>query len=790
MDRRSYNKRFLGKVFFCILGMAVLFFIAVTYRNYIIKEGKEPYLTVKEILPVVQAFSEKQGLTIYEDAWKGREQDGESYVTVGEVRTFLSFFPQTKAAVLEEYNKDTWYMGVGDWNHILTEIVSDYGEEEIFLCNMALMGDETVVVDETGQSLGVDEVLTDLGVRRAVYWNTDTYLYSSVNAVCREEEILSIVGPADTVHGKQNVYLAGVSKEEYHFFSDGYHLRYPREEEGMALCILDGNEESEAGGIYDLSFKEGVATAEEKDTEYINGKLVQISENGFEIEGYGVYQPEEDMAVYRLYGELASKGKADLRIGYDFTDFVLEDGKIAACLMIKDEDMEYIRVLLKNTDYAGRYHEDFRAQCDQDYQVVYYENGLETKREEKSAGDTFAITFEEFDGQNERIKLLPKALSAVTKVESIGRSQGIPSYKGIFEITAGEDGLLVVNEVLLEEYLYRVVPSEMPSSYPKEALMSQAVCARTYAYGKMLNAGLPSLGAHVDDSAGFQVYNNIREQDATTEAVRATHNRIAEYQGEPIGTYYYSTSCGVGSDASVWHGSSESPAYLKAQVIAPDSIEAAEEDFGIEEGMTTAELAEEECFREWIQNTDTAHFEAEEGWYRWTYDVEELDVSHLEEVLQKRYENNPSQILMQNKAGGFESCELTSMGEILDIEITKRLSGGVADEMLITGSEAVVKVISELNIRYVLSNGVTKVLRQSGDYVNASATLPSAFLVLDLKKEDDVVTGYSITGGGFGHGVGLSQNGAKNMAESGMTCEEILGFFYPGVEIKELQFGE
>ena len=120
----------------------------------------------------------------------------------------------------------------------------------------------------------------------------------------------------------------------------------------------------------------------------------------------------------------------------------------------------------------------------------------------------------------------------------------------------------------------------------------------------------------------------------------------------------------------------------------------------------------------------------------------------------------------------------------------KRLPGGVADELLITGSEAVIKVISELNIRYVLSDGKTKVLRQSGDEVNASSSIPSAYMIIDMVKEEGKVKGYKITGGGFGHGVGMSQNGAKNMAQRGMTCEEILAFFYPGMEIKTLQFGE
>ena len=64
--------------------------------------------------------------------------------------------------------------------------------------------------------------------------------------------------------------------------------------------------------------------------------------------------------------------------------------------------------------------------------------------------------------------------------------------------------------------------------------------------------------------------------------------------------------------------------------------------------------------------------------------------------------------------------------------------------------------------------------------------LPSGFFVIETKKDDEKVTGYKITGGGFGHGVGLSQNGAKEMAKSGYGAEEILLYFYEDCEIQNI----
>ena len=62
----------------------------------------------------------------------------------------------------------------------------------------------------------------------------------------------------------------------------------------------------------------------------------------------------------------------------------------------------------------------------------------------------------------------------------------------------------MINELYLEDYLKKVVPSEMPASYEKEALKTQAVCARTYAYRQIQGNTYGAYGAHVDDSTSFQ----------------------------------------------------------------------------------------------------------------------------------------------------------------------------------------------------------------------------------------------------------------------------------------------
>ena len=789
--RNTDTKRLLIKAMVCIAGIIALVFIAFTYNNYRLRESNAPYVQVNEALPLLEALIEmneaaippdiRNELLSLQNRFSVEQNEEERYLQFGELQTVLQAFPLETMEWITDYKNKSWNVGLQDWNHIAEELATNYGNGQMVLRDMVLLGTSSQVTDENHVPVSPNMVFIGDAVFENKYPGMENFLFSNVRAVCYEGSIIAITGYAKEREILENIYFSDVSEGKVHLFYNGYHMYYPQEVFGNVSEDYENGKNLRK--ITDIAFDRGTMKIVHEKEEYIHGKLLQVSDSTIEIEGYGKYRTDENMQVYKEYGNLESLGKNDLRIGYSFSDFVVEDGKIVACLVIKDEDMENIRVLLKNTDMAGRYHDEVVGYCNRDMEWIAYEEGVEKERRVIPKGERFHIDKKDIERNGKRIKLVPTVLSGEITLESVNRSNGNPSYLGSLEITGDEEGLMVINEVLLEDYLCKVVPSEMPSSYPKEALMAQAVCARTYAYGKMLNAGLAQFGAHVDDSAGFQVYNNIDEQATTTEAVKAPHNTIAEYNGEPIGAYYYSTSCGMGSDTGVWHGSAASPGYLRAKEIGisqdTDGVSFSDAEF------TPQSLTEEEIFEKWITDVKDSHYESQEGWYRWTYEVLKTDVSHMEDVLQARYASNPNLILTLED-GEYVSKEIDSLGTIKDIQIVKRLPGGIADEMIITGSEATIKVISELNIRYVLSDGKTKVKRQNGDEVDAATTLPSAYIIMEPRMEDGIVTGYKITGGGFGHGVGMSQNGAKNMAQEGMTYEEILTFFYPGITVKKL----
>ena len=280
-------------------------------------------------------------------------------------------------------------------------------------------------------------------------------------------------------------------------------------------------------------------------------------------------------------------------------------------------------------------------------------------------------------------------------------------------------------------------------------------------------------------------------------------------------TYYDSTSCGIGSDAHVWRTKySDNYPYIKSKQINKEAVVTAVQEEALtmqagEEGkeavlemgqvaddavpaMVQAEAILEEMssslaeatFTEFIKSINAADFEVEEPWYRWTYDVQNVDLERMLENLQKRYAAN-NELILTLKGSEYISKPIEELESLVDLVIEKREAGGVADELLIITEKNVYKVVTELNIRYVLNDGITNVIRQDGSEINMPSLLPSAFIILENQYYNGEVTGYAITGGGFGHGAGMSQNAAKSMAESGMDAEDILTFFFEDCKLEE-----
>ncbi len=474
-------------------------------------------------------------------------------------------------------------------------------------------------------------------------------------------------------------------------------------------------------------------------TDVISGKVLAIYDDSVEIEGYGTVTFDDDMAVIKNYGELENAGIKDVLVNYAVQEFIVGDGKICGVIMDAEPSIDNIRVVIMTDNYVGMYHDKVRISSDGEFTVAC---GGEIKL--YGAGEEILIDKNSFAGE-ERIYITTQDDKSKLKLCSVRRNCGTPAYHGTFEIVNDDKGLMIINELMLEEYLYSVLPSEMPTSYGLEALKAQAVCARSYAYKQIKNNSLGEYGAHVDDSSQFQVYNNIAETELTIEAVNQTKGQILTYDGEVVEAFYFSTSCGHTTDADIWGGSSAS--YVKGKLLDGSNAELI--------------LDTEEKFAAFIKNRDFESYDKDFAWYRWEIVFTLDDLTRFA------------------KLAGFAE----KVGNVKSVEVIERGTGGIVKKLQINGTAGSVIVEREYAIRKFLNPQGYKISRADKTTVDNFPLLPSAYFVAEPVFKGTKLNGYHIYGGGFGHGAGMSQNGAKAMTDAGIPYDEVLTYFFENISI-------
>lgn len=411
---------------------------------------------------------------------------------------------------------------------------------------------------------------------------------------------------------------------------------------------------------------------------------------------------------------------------------------------IDDEEFvdtsDTIRVALYTTGFASLIHNKIDLTCDTNYTLI-----KGSQKEKKKAGEKVS-----FSNIEEEITIVPKKEKGRITITSVKRNGKNPSYRGNISLFPKEGGIVVVNEVSMEEYLYGVVPSEMPVSYGEEALKVQAICARTYAMAEKNTKRYEEYYADVVDSTASQVYKNTEEDGRANQAVRDTKGKILMNGDTIASTYFFSTSCGYTTNVKdVWYEkrNEKSPAYLKGSFQGKENL--------------SLNLKKEKDFQMFInepQSYDT--FEQEDAWYRWNITESLLDISATLESLYP--------------------VEMKKIGTLQKVSIVERGVGGVAKICKVIGTKGSFLIEKENAIRKSLAVSGTKILGQNEKVMTVSSLLPSGYFYVKQKK--GTVTFY---GGGFGHGVGMSQTGAMRMAEAGYSWQEIIQHYFKGVNIKD-----
>ncbi len=337
---------------------------------------------------------------------------------------------------------------------------------------------------------------------------------------------------------------------------------------------------------------------------------------------------------------------------------------------------------------------------------------------------------------------------------------GNRSYRGRVQMNRTSTGLVPVNIVPTEEYLYGVVPSEMPSSWPLEALKAQSVAARCYTATR---AGVhQDAGYDLCDTVHCQMYLGFsNESPSAIKAVKETAGVLAYYNGKPINATYFSSSGGMTVNSEeVW---ANAEPYLRG----------------------VPEVAEKEA----------------KVWTR-TFTLAEITA-----LLQANGANigQAQSLSIQTGAGGrvTEMTIVASGGsktytkDSIRTFFSQSSEGSLSSTMFTLGNGGAAPANNQVAVQG--GNGSTATYPINTLYVQGQNSEPLQLdiaVVQALGKEQSQAYGGTATqstsssgntivlnGKGWGHGVGMSQYGAKGMAEAGYTYDQILKHYYTGIEV-------
>ena len=601
--------------------------------------------------------------------------------------------------------------------------------------NAPIANEELLILGtaDSVEGLEKDQIYTDKGIyiiEDKIDWKP--YLYQSVQAVTEENKIIHINNLFQREVKLENCLIIENTDNAVTVFSEGYRINLPCK--NLTAAFEDE--------IVDIYLTNGSVTKISTKKERIEGKILSIRNNGIELEGYGVVPLSEKFRFYETFSEYKERSAYQLIVGYEQAKLIVAEGKICAAVLDSPITLERIRVLLKTTDFADIMHERVVLKAHGEYEIQY---GEITRTVQD--GEELQLSKSSEELTEERVIFTPVGENSRMEIASIERNYGTPVYAGRIEVMKDAGGLVVINDVDLETYLYSVVPSEMPASYEMEALKAQAVCARSYAYRQILQNGYASYGAHVDDSVSFQVYNNLTTHERVIQAVDETAGKVLKFGEDVAVTYYFSTSCGYTTNETIWKNGLEENSYISGKLL--------------NDSMEKLDLTKEENFRNFILNEAHETYDSGEAWYRWDLTV---PVEHISNTI----------------------CSMKDVGDIINIEVTERGDGGVVHKVLVKGEKGELELVYEHAIRVALNGKGQTIKRTYGKDATGGNMLPSGFFVIDQVEENGKLTGFRFRGGGFGHGAGMSQNGANHMAEAGKSYEEILGLFYEGTILSEI----
>ena len=328
----------------------------------------------------------------------------------------------------------------------------------------------------------------------------------------------------------------------------------------------------------------------------------------------------------------------------------------------------------------------------------------------------------------------------LVKVNSSNKPHNARLYGGSLRLQPNAHGeFTLVNQVPLETYLRGVVPYEIGANAPAQAVAAQTIIARTYALRNLRRFT-------VDDyqlcaTVHCQVYKGLNGTNATSDrAIANTSGLVLTYENELIDALYSSTTGGVTAGfEDTWNG--EQRPYLQAVIDAPRPFW----------DLVKYPLNNEKAFRHFISLKKGFNETGISSLFRWhkTRSIADLN-QDLGKYLQKT--RHP----------------LAEFNTIESMQVHRRSPSGRILTLTIETDQG-------------------KVQLHKNEIRSALQPPRSTFFYLQpIYNDAKKLNGYAFIGGGFGHGVGMSQYGSYNLAKLGWSAKEILAFYYPQTKLQPL----
>lgn len=724
-----------------LIGSVILLFLLLQKKTYRLDSYDENMISIKEV-------EQELTFSMYtKEEWENfLEENPKEVLTYGTLEEVLDHLGVS--AYVKVDNKNTRKaVSRTEWSDIYRQILG-------LLDTDKTITEQTFLLLETMESKDGCVLITNEGEFEFAQKQDYLNCWNAYTGFFLEGKCIGIAAKSSEPSYLKNTYVTEYQKEKLSFLYGGasYQVKVPEMDEISP-------------GVCDLEWTDGTLSKILAKEDTIEGELLSYDESGIEIKDYGRILHEGKIPVYKVYDEVEEKSLSDIILGNMKASYVVAGDEVCAVLLKAPAQIEKIRVLLLAED-GTPFRSNVFLKASSDCTVT-----CQTVQENLAAGTVLSVDSWNLKESGATLCIEPVQQDATISLCGADGTEISNPYQGRMEVRDTENGFTIVNELPLEAYLYAVVPSEMPSSFEKQALCAQAVCARSYAYMQLMRADYASYGAHIDDSTSYQVYNKSPKTEQSIEAVDATMGQVITYNGNVAEAYYFSTSCGYTDDIATWNREDDGTyGYLRKNCLNQT------DDAG--------DLSDEETFRNYIRSSNVG-YDSEIKFYRWraeaTFSGKETE---LLSVIKTRKSIAPENILYYNSDGTMERENLEGIGSLQSVVVTERSSAGSVLCLRLTFEHGIVDVKTEYNIRRILGAGLTKI-SFADESERQMTILPSAFCAV-IPVEDG---SYVIYGGGYGHGLGMSQNGANGLAKEGKTYQEILEFFYQKIELSNIYDG-